>query len=224
MRSEFHKHVCIYAGESSPPMLWETVLQAHNATVVHFSQKQDCLKSICENPCDLLLVDLRRQAADGISLIAKVKQSAPWIASVALVPRGDISSVVAALKAGACNGLDEAVQGDFVRKILEAQLKWAEASATHSYRGLTDTELRVLQLLVKGRTSSEIAGCLGLSKRTIGTHRRKIRQKLSVGSIIELVRQAFAMGFTESHGFDSATVAQDHLTVPRIPGTPYLLG
>ncbi len=46
--------------------------------------------------------------------------------------------------------------------------------------GLTPSELQVLQFIREGKMTKEIADILGLSKRTIDTHRHNIRKKLGI--------------------------------------------
>jgi len=46
--------------------------------------------------------------------------------------------------------------------------------------GLTPTELQVLELIRTGKITKEIAQTLGLSKRTVDTHRHNIRKKLGI--------------------------------------------
>jgi len=45
---------------------------------------------------------------------------------------------------------------------------------------LTHTELQVANLIRQGRSSKEIADDLGLSSRTVETHRRNMRTKLAI--------------------------------------------
>ncbi len=53
---------------------------------------------------------------------------------------------------------------------------------------LTNRERQVLQLLAEGRTGKEIAHDLGLSVKTIETHRQRIMNKLNIHSIAELTK------------------------------------
>jgi two-component system response regulator NreC len=55
---------------------------------------------------------------------------------------------------------------------------------------LTARETEVLRLTALGYTSVEIARTLGLSPRTVETHRAHIHRKLGLGSRAELVRYA----------------------------------
>jgi two-component system, NarL family, response regulator NreC len=55
---------------------------------------------------------------------------------------------------------------------------------------LTPRELEVLRLIALGHTSVEIARQLGLSPRTIETHRARVHRKLALATRAELVRYA----------------------------------
>lgn len=52
---------------------------------------------------------------------------------------------------------------------------------------LSHREQEVVTLLVKGKTSKEISGMLGITKNTVDTHRRKILEKTGLGSTLELI-------------------------------------
>jgi len=58
------------------------------------------------------------------------------------------------------------------------------------YSQLSDREIQIVQLLSQGLTSKRIGASLGISVKTVETHRANIMRKLSVGSIAELVRYA----------------------------------
>ena len=60
--------------------------------------------------------------------------------------------------------------------------------------GLTQRELEVLKLVCEGYTSQQIALKLGISVKTVETHRSNIMNKLGVFSIAELVRYAIKKG------------------------------
>jgi DNA-binding CsgD family transcriptional regulator len=60
---------------------------------------------------------------------------------------------------------------------------------------LTDRELEVLDLIGRGKASSDIANLLHMSIKTVETHRSHIRQKLQVQSRSELIQ--FAVRWVE---------------------------
>jgi len=55
---------------------------------------------------------------------------------------------------------------------------------------LTDRERDVLQLVARGLGTREISGRLGMSPKTVDTHRRNIREKLGLATTRDLVRYA----------------------------------
>lgn len=60
--------------------------------------------------------------------------------------------------------------------------------------GLTPRELEVARLLAEGKSNWCIATILGISVRTVETHRSNIMQKLDLESIVELVLYAVRRG------------------------------
>ena len=63
---------------------------------------------------------------------------------------------------------------------------------------LTERERQVLQLIAQGRTDREIASQLGLSPRTVHTHRTSIMSKLRVHNAIALVLRAIKLGLVDT--------------------------
>ena len=55
---------------------------------------------------------------------------------------------------------------------------------------ITDREREIVQLLAEGKSSKEIATILGISVRTVETHRSAIMKKLGLKSFSELIRYA----------------------------------
>jgi DNA-binding NarL/FixJ family response regulator len=63
---------------------------------------------------------------------------------------------------------------------------------------LTGREREVLQGIARGLTNKEIAGELGISHRTVETHRESLMRKLQIRTIAELTRLALAAGIIKS--------------------------
>jgi len=69
------------------------------------------------------------------------------------------------------------------------------------YALLTPRERQVLHLVTGGRRSSEIAGRLSISVRTVEAHRANLMRKLGVRNQTELVRYALQRELSlEEHG------------------------
>jgi DNA-binding NarL/FixJ family response regulator len=74
---------------------------------------------------------------------------------------------------------------------------------------LSDRELEVLFRIGKGQSSSEIAGSLHLSVKTVETHRANLRRKLSLHSGAELLRYAVAWRHKEGQCLDARSAFEE---------------
>ena len=62
---------------------------------------------------------------------------------------------------------------------------------------LSPREFEVLRMLVAGRSIGEIADSLGLTAKTVANHQSILRQKLGVGSALQLLQAAARLGITQ---------------------------
>ena len=69
-----------------------------------------------------------------------------------------------------------------------------EPNPTGRLARLSARERQVFDFLIHGRRNREIAKALGISDKTVETHREHILKKLEVHSTIELVRVAVSAG------------------------------
>lgn len=66
------------------------------------------------------------------------------------------------------------------------------SQAATGWAALTDTERRVALLIAEGRSTSDIASTLFLSRRTVQTHVSRVLAKLRLSSRVEIVREVLA--------------------------------
>jgi DNA-binding NarL/FixJ family response regulator len=66
----------------------------------------------------------------------------------------------------------------------------AAAKAEFGVERLTSREREIVQLLAEGNTNKDIARRLGLSVKTVETHRAVVLRKLGLSSLVDLVRWA----------------------------------
>jgi len=59
---------------------------------------------------------------------------------------------------------------------------------------LSDRERQILQLIAEGHTNREIAGALGITPKTVDTHRTRLMTKLGIHDTPGLVRYAIRKG------------------------------
>lgn len=81
---------------------------------------------------------------------------------------------------------------DVAEKVLEGFLKLGNTSEEENGRSgvLTAREREIVQLLAESKSNKEIANALGISVKTVQTHRATIMRKLGINSIVELVHYA----------------------------------
>ncbi len=76
----------------------------------------------------------------------------------------------------------------------------ADGAGAAARRGAFDTltprEREVLQLMAEGYATKEVAHRLGVSVKTVETHRRQIMEKLDMHSVAELTKYAIREGLT----------------------------
>jgi DNA-binding NarL/FixJ family response regulator len=77
------------------------------------------------------------------------------------------------------------------KKMLDAYLtEHARSESAPQVNTLTAREREVIQLLAEGRSNKAVSALLGISVKTVETHRAAIMKKLGISSVAELVRYA----------------------------------
>jgi PAS domain S-box-containing protein len=108
--------------------------------------------------------------------------------------RADIISIASTFSGKRC--LISFLRETLARKIKLIPQQYASLDSKEG-RLLTDTELKVLRLIVKGMSNKEIAKSLHRSIRTIENHRAHLMKKLRVDNSIELVKLAIRTGLVD---------------------------
>lgn len=155
---------------------------------------------------DILLLDLSMPGKSGIELVKQVKDEQPRLKVLVLTMHEEDQYAVRAIRAGASGYLTkESASGQLVsaiRRIAEGRMHISHNIAEQlaldvqsrgdeaPHKHLSDREFEVFNLLVAGRSISEIAARLHLSVKTVSTHKARILQKMDASSVAELVRYA----------------------------------
>jgi len=144
-----------------------------------------------------LVLDVRLGESSGLDLQDELRRREARIPIIVVTAYSNVPISVRAMKGGALDFLKKPVEPttllDRVREAIEIDRKrreeWeARANVTARARRLTPREREVMDLLLSGRTSREIAAKLGLSVRTVEGHRRVVLRKMEVSSGTQLVR------------------------------------
>ena len=106
-------------------------------------------------------------------------------------PAEDLLNAIDAVRSGASY-----LSPVITQQVVEAIARPADASAS-GVAALTDREREVLQLIAEGLSSKEISGMLGVSLKTVDSHRSNLMQKLDIHKVSGLVRFAIRAGLVE---------------------------
>jgi FixJ family two-component response regulator len=143
-----------------------------------------------------LLLDVRLRHSSGLDLQDELRRRGTTLPIIVLTGHGTVPTSVRALKAGAVDFLQKpAPPKVLLERVLAAIELDARARATAAEGALmnerlahlTPREREVMQLLLAGKTSKEIATALHVSVRTVEGHRREVLSKANVSSAAQLV-------------------------------------
>ncbi len=155
---------------------------------------------------DVLLLDLTMPGRSGMELIRQVKSEKPRLRVLVLSMHAEQQYAVRALKAGASGYLTKdsaatqlvaairkvAGGGAFISAEVAEQLALSAMPYAEGppHAALSDREYQVFQLLVAGKSVSEIAAELNLSVKTVSTHKAHLMEKMGLANQTELVHYA----------------------------------
>ncbi len=164
----------------------------------------------------IVIMDVAMPDLNGIDATRKLLKILPGIKVVALSAHAHEDFVREMLKAGASayvlktrayeelvRAIHEVMKGkkylspEIAKGVVDAYI---EATASRSERPafvvLTEREREALQLIAEGQSTKEVADTLGVSVKTIETHRHNIMEKLGLHSVAELTKYAIREGLT----------------------------
>lgn len=154
---------------------------------------------------DIILTDIRMPVMDGIAATRMITKNYPDIPVLALTMFDQSADVYEMMEAGARGFVTKEVKKEELihaihtivnRKPYFSENLTIDPSQLRQLNGpdenieLTRRETEILNLVVKGRTTLEIAQQLKLSKFTIDTHRKNIHKKLNIKTNAGLVNYA----------------------------------
>lgn len=166
---------------------------------------------------DIVLMDIAMPNLNGLDATANILKKFPKVRVLILSMHINEEYVLRALEIGASGYLVKAADsgelhmalkelasgGTYLspsvsKHVIEDYRKHIQAKSvtdkTTIYRALTSRQREILQLVAEGRKSREIALDLGISKKTVETHRKNIMKRLNIRDLAGLVRFAIRTG------------------------------
>ncbi|MFG1419309.1 response regulator [Xanthobacter sp. V0B-10] len=149
-----------------------------------------------------LVLDVRMPLMGGFDLQKELARRHAALPIVFITGHGDVPMSVRALKAGAFDFIQkpfnyqvmidtiQAAVAEGVRLFDEAQRNSRRAACLTA---LSPRERAVLDLMIEGHQTKQIAHELGISPKTVEVHRANIRQKMGTDSLAKIVQIVFGV-------------------------------
>ena len=148
-----------------------------------------------------LLVDARMPGMSGLELIERLTANGVALPTIVITGSGDVPMAVEAMKAGAVDFIEKPIgHVELLASIERALDKNVNATALSLPRdtalacvaSLTGRQRQIMDLVLAGHPSKNIAADLGISQRTVDNHRAAIMRKTGSKSLPALIRLAIA--------------------------------
>lgn len=183
-----------------------------------FGTAEECLSAMEKEPADVVMIDLGLPTMNGIQATKYLKEKYPNTKSIILTSHENENEIMASIACGARGYILKEMPLEKITEIVKAVNIGAyffDEKIEHIPLGtiptpkstnfddlydtpelknrLTDRELEVLGLLVKGRTNPEIAKELFVSANTVKAHVGSIITKLDVSDRVQAVVKALQL-------------------------------
>jgi two-component system CheB/CheR fusion protein len=152
-----------------------------------------------------LLVDAYLPGMNGLELLKRVREAGYRLPAIVITGSSDVSMAVDAMKAGAMDFIEKPVgRGELLDSIERALERsrdtsklaaWQRNAADH-LAGLTPRQRQIMDMVLAGHSSKNIAADLGISQRTVENHRAAIMKKTGSKSLPALAKLALAAART----------------------------
>jgi two-component system CheB/CheR fusion protein len=148
-----------------------------------------------------LLVDAYLPGMSGMELLRHLHTAGDRLPAIMITGNSDVAVAVQAMKSGASDFIEKPIgRGDLIASIERALERakdsgrlFAERQAAAKHiAGLSARQRQVMDLVLAGHPSKNIAADLGISQRTVENHRASIMRRTGAKSLPALARLALA--------------------------------
>ncbi|MBN8576917.1 MAG: response regulator transcription factor [Cytophagales bacterium] len=165
---------------------------------------EEAIQILQTKRADIVLTDYRLPDSTGLDLCGWVKAKQPGTKRVILSMHDEAALVRQILKEGVDGYLLKSIEQVELKNALHQIMRgmpYVSAEITrmllsdvgnHPEELLTTREREVLNLIAKEFSNKQIADKLFISERTVETHRKNIFRKTNTGTLVGLIKYAFA--------------------------------
>jgi FixJ family two-component response regulator len=197
MSTESHTKPLIHVVDDDESMRMALIelLKAVGFAAIGYGSTGEFLLNSLPDQHGCILLDVRLPGPSGLELQAALLRKGIALPVIFLTGHADVSSSVRAMKAGAIDFLEKPIVRETLLEALGRALKSdivrrnTDAAARRHHERLdllTGREQAVFERVISGMLNKQIALDLGVSLRTVKTHRAQMMHKLGVSTPAEL--------------------------------------
>jgi len=178
--------------------MMQALVASIGITCKTFQNPHAFLQSYTPGACECVISDIRMPELGGLGLQRELQNRHAVSPPVIFVTSyGDVSVAVEGMKQGAFDFVEKPIDGHRFLEKVQAALALSrnlhsqrmQQAARHARMALlTIKEREIVERVLEGMSSRDIADQLSLSVRTVENHRKHIMDKLRVKSAIELIK------------------------------------
>lgn len=154
-----------------------------------------------------LLIDATLPGMSGLELLHRLREAGHGLPAIMITGDSDVPMAVQAMKAGAMDFIEKPIGLSDLLTSIERALEqsrdsgklfaWRESAANH-VADLTPRQRQIMDLVLAGHPSKNIAADLGISQRTVENHRAEIMKRTGSKSLPALARIALAAAWNSA--------------------------
>ena len=177
------------------------VLEDSGRAVEDFSTCEAFLAAFHPGREACLILDAYLPGMDGIDLVRRLQSAGHKLPVIMITGNSDVPMAIQAMKAGAIDFIEKPIRPEELLTSVDRALEqsrdsskasaWREDAASH-LSGLTARQRQIMEMVLAGHPSKNIAADLGISQRTVENHRASIMKKSGSKSLPALARLAIA--------------------------------
>jgi two-component system CheB/CheR fusion protein len=177
------------------------VLEEDGRTVETFATCEAFLEAWRPGHGACLLIDAYLPGMTGLELLRRLHDTGHRLPAIMITGNSDVPMAVQAMKAGACDFIEKPIGGGELLQSIDRALEqsrdanklfaWRENAANH-IADLTPRQRQIMAMVLAGHPSKNIATDLGISQRTVESHRASIMKRTGSKSLPALARLALA--------------------------------
>jgi DNA-binding NarL/FixJ family response regulator len=189
----------------------------------------EALEKVEETLPDVLVLDLSMPRMTGLDVTRRVCKTFPKTKVLVLTQYSNREYVIKVIEAGARGFLAKSSASSELINAIEAVYRGdsylSPSAATvfieewqhiphHANKGplelLTHRETEVLNLVVEGHTTKDIAKMICVSPKTVEWHKRSLMKKLNIHKVTDLIKFAIANSMIQLQPLSSSTKMEHH--------------